>query len=258
VARTVIVSGGGSGIGKSVVMLCAGQGDHVAILDKERSAAEEAAAQAMECGASGAVGFVCDVTREAQVEESFAEVQARFGTPSGIFASAGIDVGGLIHELSLQQWRSVMDTNVTGVFLVCKYSLRHLLKSGVAGSIVCASSPAASVAFAAGGCGPYAASKGAISALVRCMAIDYASKGIRVNAIVPGATETGMMWSNVPRENISAVRQQLEREIPLGRLAQPDDPARAVMWLLSEQSSYVTGSHLICDGGILAKASISV
>jgi NAD(P)-dependent dehydrogenase (short-subunit alcohol dehydrogenase family) len=90
------------------------------------------------------------------------------------------------------------------------------------------------------------------------MAIDYASYGVRVNAVVPGATETDLMWSNVPAKRIPRMRKILSREIPLGRLAQPEEPARAVAWLLSEESSYVTGSHVVCDGGILAKASISV
>jgi NAD(P)-dependent dehydrogenase (short-subunit alcohol dehydrogenase family) len=90
------------------------------------------------------------------------------------------------------------------------------------------------------------------------MAIDYARFGIRVNAIVPGATETGMMWNNVLPGEVETMRARLCREIPLGRLANPEDPARIVAWLLSDESAYMTGSHLVCDGGILAKGSISV
>ena len=76
--------------------------------------------------------------------------------------------------------------------------------------------------------------------------------------MVPGPTETRLMWANVPESEISKVRQTICSEVPLGRLADPEEPARAVVWLLSEESSYVTGSHLVCDGGVLAKASISV
>jgi NAD(P)-dependent dehydrogenase (short-subunit alcohol dehydrogenase family) len=90
------------------------------------------------------------------------------------------------------------------------------------------------------------------------MAVDYAHYGIRVNAIVPGATETGMMWNNVPQAHIETMRAQLNREIPLGRIGRPEDPARGVLWLLSDEAAYVTGSHLVCDGGVMAKASISV
>lgn len=90
------------------------------------------------------------------------------------------------------------------------------------------------------------------------MAVDYAKNGIRVNAIVPGATETRLMWANVEPADMPEMRRRICAEVPLGRLASPDEPARAVVWLLSDEASYVTGSHLVCDGGILAKACISV
>ena len=169
-----------------------------------------------------------------------------------------MDAGGFLHELPCETWKRVLDTNLTGIYLTCKYALRQILKAGTPGSIVCTSSPAASVAFAAGAAGAYSASKGGISALVRCMAVDYARYGIRVNAVVPGATETRLMWANVDPSAMPEMRRRICEEVPLGRLASPDEPARAVVWLLSDESSYVTGSHLVCDGGILAKASISV
>lgn len=87
---------------------------------------------------------------------------------------------------------------------------------------------------------------------------DYAQYGIRVNAILPGATETPLMWDNVPLNEIEEMRNTVNSEIPLGRLGLPEEPARAVVWLLSDNASYCTGSHLVCDGGILAKSSISV
>jgi NAD(P)-dependent dehydrogenase (short-subunit alcohol dehydrogenase family) len=133
-----------------------------------------------------------------------------------------------------------------------------MIEGNEPGSIVCTSSPTSLVALAAGGAGCYSASKAGISALVRCMAVDYARYGIRVNSIIPGATETTLMWNNVPPEKVDELRGQIGSEVPLGRLADPEEPARAVAWLMSDESSYVTGSNLICDGGILAKASISV
>jgi NAD(P)-dependent dehydrogenase (short-subunit alcohol dehydrogenase family) len=93
---------------------------------------------------------------------------------------------------------------------------------------------------------------------VRCMAIDYASHGIRVNAIVPGPTDTKLMWVNVPEEARPRMREVIQREVPLGRLAEPQEVARAAVWLLSDDASYVTGSHIVIDGGVTAKASISV
>lgn len=256
--RLIVVTGGGGGIGRATALLCARRGDTVAILDKNGETAKETADAARVAGAGGALGLACDVSDESQVAQAFALIDEQFGAPYGIFANAGIDVGGLIHEMPLERWQHILDTNLTGIFLTCKHGLRQMLAAQIAGSIVCTSSPASFVAFAAGGSGAYSATKGAISSLVRCMAIDYAKFGIRVNAVAPGATETGLMWNNVAADQIETMRVQLCREIPLGRLAGAEDPARVVAWLLSDETIYMTGSHVVCDGGILAKSSISV
>jgi NAD(P)-dependent dehydrogenase (short-subunit alcohol dehydrogenase family) len=256
--RTIVVTGGGSGIGRAVVLLCARRGDNIAVLDKNGEAAEFVADEALEVGAGRAFGLKCDVSDEGQVAQAFEKISNFLGAPYGLFANAGIDMGGVIHQLPVETWHLVIETNLTGVFLCCKHALRKMLAAGGPASIVCTSSPTGFVALAGGGAGAYSATKAGISALVRCMAVDYAQYGIRVNAVVPGATETSLMWNNVPLEEIPRMRGQVSKEIPLGRLAQPEDPARAVVWLLSEEASYVTGSHLVCDGGILAKASISV
>jgi NAD(P)-dependent dehydrogenase (short-subunit alcohol dehydrogenase family) len=215
---------------------------------------------ALDCRALGAnaLGIPCDVRHESEVRDAFRQSSESLGPAWGVFANAGIDEGGTIHELALEQWERIIGTNLTGIFLTCKYGLQQMIGAEIHGSIVCSASPCGLVALPVGGVGAYSASKGGISALVRCMAVDYAARGIRVNAIVPGSTETGMMWNNVSPEEIERMRAQLNREIPLGRLAQPEDIARAVIWLLSDESAYVTGSQLVCDGGILAKASVSV
>ena len=257
-SRLIVITGGGGGIGRATAMLCAKRGDRVAILDKNGESAKQAADAARGEGASGAVGLACDVTDEAQVAQAFALAHEQFGAPYGIFANAGVDIGGLIHEMPLELWKRILDTNLTGVFLTCKHGLQQMLAAQIRGSVVCTSSPAGSIAMAAGGSGAYSATKGAISSLVRCMAIDYAKFGIRVNAITPGATETGLMWNNVAAGEVETMRAQLCREIPLGRLADAEEPARIVAWLLSDETAYMTGAHVVCDGGILAKGSISV
>ena len=256
--RTIVVTGGGAGIGRAVVMQCAARGDRVAVLDIDGPAAQDAAAAARAAGADAALAAQCDVSREEHVARAFEETAAALGPLYGAFANAGLDAAGFVHELPTEKWRQVLDTNLTGVFLTCKYALQQMLKAGAPGSIVCTSSPAASVSFAAGAAGAYSASKGGISALVRCLAVDYARYGIRVNAVVPGATETRLMWANVEPSAMPEMRRRICAEVPIGRLASPDEVARAVLWLLSDESSYVTGSHLVCDGGILAKACISV
>ena len=255
--RTIIITGAGSGIGRATALACAKRGDQVAALDRNAPTAEATAQTCRGLGAS-ALGIACDVRNEGQVRGAFAQSAEKFGPAWGVFANAGIDEGGAIHELPLEKWNNILSINLTGIFLTCKYGLQQMIEAGIAGSVVCSASPCGLVALPVGGVGAYSATKGGISALVRCMAVDYAPRGIRVNAIVPGATETGMMWNNVPNDEIERMRAQLNREIPLGRIGQPDDIAKAVVWLLSDESAYVTGSQLVCDGGVLAKASISV
>jgi NAD(P)-dependent dehydrogenase (short-subunit alcohol dehydrogenase family) len=214
--RTILVTGGGSGIGRAAALRCAERGDRIAILDIDGKSAEDAAAKAQAQGATAAIGIRCDVTAEGEVARAFEQSAARLGPVYGVFANAGMDAGGVLHELPFETWKRVLDTNLTGVYLTCKFALRQLLAAGTAGSIVCTSSPGAFVAFAAGGAGAYSASKGGISALVRCMALDYARYGIRVNAVVPGATETRLMWANVAPEDLPKMRQQVCTEVPIG------------------------------------------
>jgi NAD(P)-dependent dehydrogenase (short-subunit alcohol dehydrogenase family) len=210
-AQTIVVTGGGSGIGRAVALRCAARGDSIAVIDKNGESARTTAAEALKNGAQQAVGIQCDVSSEEQVSEAFDAIGRRLGTPYGIFANAGIDRGGFIHELPPETWRAVLEVNLTGVFPTCKNALRSMLAASVAGSIVCTSSPTGFVAMAA-----------------------------------------------VSPQDIPKLRTRISTEIPLGRLAEPDGPARAVAWLLSEEAAYITASHLVCDGGIAAKASISV
>jgi NAD(P)-dependent dehydrogenase (short-subunit alcohol dehydrogenase family) len=256
--RPVIVTGGAAGIGRAAAILCARAGAHVAILDIDRHGAQSTADELTRAGAPSAVGISCDVSSEADVQRAFSLVEKEFGPLYGLIANAGIDMGGMEDQLAIETWNRVISINLTGIFLTTKYALQSMLGGERGGSIVCLSSPAAFVAFAAGGAGAYSASKGGISAFVRCLAVDYARYGIRVNALVPGPTESTLMWANVPDADVAHMREVINSEIPLGRLAQPEEPARAAFWLLSDESSFVTGSHLVCDGGVLAKASISV
>lgn len=229
----------------------------MAVVDVDEARAAEAAEEAGRGGAEKAMGVRADVANEEEVRAGLERVEREMGVATAVFAGAGIDRGGAEHELEGEVWRRVIATNLDGVFHTCKHSIAAMLRAGVGGSIVCASSPAAFVGFAAGGAGAYSASKGGVSALVRCLAVGYAKHGIRVNAVAPGATETPMMWGNVAAADVERLRGLVSGEIPLGRLAAPEEPARAALWLLSDEASYVTGSHLVCDGGILAKASIS-
>jgi len=252
----VVVTGGGSGIGRAAALLLAAEGSAVAVLDRDRDAAAAVAEAAAD--SPGVVWPIeCDVAQQADVSAAFDEAEARLGSVRGLFAAAGVDLSGFAHEMTVARWHEVLAVNLTGTFLVAREAIRRMVAVGRGGAIVLCSSPAAQVAFA-GGMSAYAASKGGVSALTRSLAVDYAPHGIRVNALVPGATETPLMWASVAEDERPEMRRVVEAEIPLGRLADPIEPATAAVWLLSDGASYVTGSHLACDGGILAKASISV
>jgi NAD(P)-dependent dehydrogenase (short-subunit alcohol dehydrogenase family) len=251
----VVVTGAASGIGAATARLAAERGYAVALLDRD-DAGVQAGAQALTDDGAVAIGLACDVGDERAVDDAFATA-ARLGPLHGVVASAAIDRGGLVHELDASRWDEVIAVNLRGAFLTCRAALRQLVEAGGGGSIVCVSSPFALVA-APGGVGAYSASKGGTSALVRALAVDYGSHGIRVNAILPGPTETPLMWANVPAQERETARATIRREVPLGRLAEPEEPARAALWLLSDEAAFVTGTQLVCDGGVLAKASVSV
>lgn len=255
--RTIVITGAASGIGKATALLCGQRGAKLALIDIDEQAVV-AAAREVAAIAPGSLGYACDVSDEAAMATVFGRVRSDLGVPQGLFAAAGVDLGGFVHELASDRWQRVLDINLNGAFYACKLVLQGLVETGLPGSIVLCSSPASFVGFAAGANSAYAASKGAISALTRTLAVDYARRGVRVNAIVPGPTETPLMWMAVPEAERPATRELITSEVPIGRMADPSEPAQAATWLLSDESSYVIGSHLVCDGGVLAKASVSV
>ncbi len=256
---SVVVTGAASGIGRAVALRCGRQEASVAVLDICLDKALEVAEQSRDAGAPQAVGIACDVSSEDSVRAAFEQAARVVGAADGVFANAGIEINSPVHEFELEPWRRVLEVNLVGVFLTCRQALISLVDRGAAGSIVCTSSPAAFVGFAGGGNSAYAASKGGVSAFVRSAAVDYAPHGIRINAVVPGATETPMLVSGTPKhsreDQLTAIRHAASAQIPLGRLARPDEVAAAVTWLLSDDSSYVTGTNLVCDGGLMAKSA---
>ncbi|MEE6167279.1 MULTISPECIES: SDR family NAD(P)-dependent oxidoreductase [unclassified Mycolicibacterium] len=260
----VIITGAASGIGRATALLCAEQGLRLTLIDLYREAVEPVAHEARSRGAADVLSINCDVSVEEQVHESITAGAQRLGPPTGLVASAGIEINGQAHQLNLVDWQRTVDVNLTGAFLCCKYTLAEMLSAGnenagAGRSIVLVSSPAALVGFAGGGNAAYAASKGGVSAMTRSMALDYARYGIRINAVVPGSTDTDLLYTGVAAADLADKRRAIEtaarEQIPLQRLADPREIAQAIDWLLSPQSSYVTGSHLVCDGGLMAKSA---
>nr|WP_042193657.1 SDR family NAD(P)-dependent oxidoreductase [Kibdelosporangium sp. MJ126-NF4]CEL20826.1 3-oxoacyl-[acyl-carrier protein] reductase [Kibdelosporangium sp. MJ126-NF4]CTQ98369.1 3-oxoacyl-[acyl-carrier protein] reductase (EC 1.1.1.100) [Kibdelosporangium sp. MJ126-NF4] len=256
--KTVLVTGAGAGIGRAACLASAARGAGIVALDIDGAAADATAAKALTIGSPTAIGIPCDVSSEKAVREAFAVAATEVGLPDAVFANAGIEINGPLHEFDSDTWRRVMEVNLGGVFLTCREAVRRLVEAGRGGSIVCTASPAAFVGFAGGGNSAYAASKGGIAAFVRSIAIDYAARNIRVNTVVPGATDTAMLVDGLQPDARTAATERIRaaaaKQVPLGRLARPQEIAAAVVWLLSDESSYVTGSHLVCDGGLTAKS----
>lgn len=251
----VVITGAGAGIGRATALACARRGWAVGALDLDPERAQAVAEEARANGAPAAVGQACDVRDEASVAAAIAAASERVGPLRGLVTSAGIDRGGLVHELPLERWLDVLGTNLTGTFLTCKHALGAMLEHGRGGSIVCLSSPWAERS-APGGASAYCASKGGVSALVRSLAMDYAPHVIRVNAMLPGATETELMWAGTPPADVPAMREKVAGDLALGRLADAAEIAAAIAWLLSDEASYVTGSQMVVDGGLMARGAI--
>ncbi|OMI35326.1 SDR family NAD(P)-dependent oxidoreductase [Streptomyces sparsogenes] len=257
--RTILITGGGSGIGRATALEAARRGWAVGILDRDGESAERAAAEARRTGAPRSWSAAPDVTDEQELVDAFGAASTALGPLDGVTASAGIEINAPLPQMPLDTWRRVLDVNLTGTFLTVRTAVQALRDTGRPGSIVCVSSPSAFVGFAGGSNSAYGASKGGVSAFVRAAAIDLAPHGIRVNAVVPGATDTPMLYFGLDGDELEAERARLRdaaaRQIPLGRMADPVEIARAAAWLLSDDASYVTGSHLVCDGGLMAKSA---
>lgn len=258
-ASTVVVTGAGSGIGRAVALACAQRRSSVAVLDIDADRAAAVAAEALAAGAPRAIGITCDVSEEGAVRRAYDEVELALGGFAAVCANAGIEVNAPLHTFELDTWKRVIEVNLVGVFLTCREALNRLVARDTGGSIVCISSPSAFVGFSGGGNSAYAASKGGISAFVRSAAIDYAKHRIRVNAVVPGATDTPMLLDTHDEddraEEMQRIHSAARSQIPLGRLGRPEEIAEAIVWLLSSDASYVTGAHLVCDGGLMARSA---
>lgn len=256
---TILITGAASGIGQGIALLAAQRGEAVILIDIDIDGARSTADRAAAAGAATTLPLQADVSDEGSLTAAFAAAADHLGDIHGVVANAGIEVSEPLLTARTESWDRVISVNLRGTFLTARAALQHWNDRAITGSLVCISSPSAFVGFAGGANTAYGASKGGISAFVRASALDAAPHGIRVNAVVPGATDTDMLYFGLTGEELNNRRSELadlaQQQIPLGRMAQPEEIAEAVLWLLSPASRYVTGSHLICDGGLLAKGA---
>jgi NAD(P)-dependent dehydrogenase (short-subunit alcohol dehydrogenase family) len=232
--EVAVVTGGASGIGRVVAEAFAAVGARVAIFD---------------VAASEGV-YRVDVADEAQVREAFADVVVRHGRLDVLFNNAGIAIRGPTTELALEDWNRVVAVNLTGVFLCAREAARHMLAGGRGGRIV---NTASIMGFSGGGLYPnvsYQAAKGAVVNMTRALAVEWASRGIRVNAIAPTWVRTPLTRSITDNPELV---HRIEQMTPMGRLAEPHEMVGAVLFLASRASAMVTGHVLAVDGGFLAQ-----
>lgn len=241
--QVALVTGGNGGIGLGIAHGLAAAGAQVAIWGRDAAKTEVAVDQLRAAGAV-ATGVVCDVADEQSVASAFADTLSACGRVDSCFANAGI--GGAparFTELTLGQWREVMSVNLDGTFLTLRECARHMVERGGGGSLVATSS--LSAAESAPRSGHYAASKGALLALVRTLATELARYQIRANALMPGWIETEM---SAPLLGSEVAAERIMPRVPLRRWGLPADVAAAAVYLASTASSYHTGDVLRIDG----------
>ncbi|SDI45737.1 NAD(P)-dependent dehydrogenase, short-chain alcohol dehydrogenase family [Alteribacillus persepolensis] len=243
--KVAIVTGGASGIGREVALQFANEGSKVVIVDINEEKGKEIE-KLIKDDRGSALFIRADITNPYAVNELYSKVEETYGKVDILFNNAGIFLEGrLTHELSFTEWKKLMSVNLDAVFLMARKALRYMLKNGE-GVIVNTASAVSDVGYAQQAA--YTASKHAVAGFTKTLALEYSNHNIRVNAISPGETETPLIdWYS--KEELEAVLA----DYPIGRMAKPVEMAKAVVFLVSPDASYITGTNLFVDGGFTAK-----
>lgn len=241
--KTAIVTGGSRGIGRAIACCLAEEGANVAVIFAGNTAAAEETLQQIKEKGGNAISIQCDVANEDAVAAMVKEVKDTFGSVDILVNNAGITRDGLLMRMKTSDWQAVLDTNLTGAFF-CTKAVTKLMMKQRSGAIV----NLTSVVGLTGNAGQanYAAAKAGIIGFTKSIAKELASRGIRANAIAPGCIDTDMT-----AVLSDAVKEEMLKTIPLGRVAQPEEVAKAVLFLVSDCASYITGQVLNVDGGMV-------
>ncbi len=245
--KVAFISGGARGMGAAEARMFAAEGAKVAFGDVLDDEGKKVEAEINETGGE-CIFLPLDVTSESQWSTVIQSVVARFGKLDIMVNNAGISAHGMIEDVTVEEWDRVMDVNAKGVFLGTKTAIPEMRKAG-AGSIINISSQLGLVGTEMSS-PQYLASKGAVRIFTKAAAVQYAGEGIRVNSIHPGPIETPMTAASSADPEVKA---KMVSRIPMGRYGQPEEVARAVLYLASDESSFVTGSEVVVDGGWTAQ-----
>lgn len=241
--KKIIVTGGAQGIGKAVGSAMADVGAQIGIFDLNMDLARKTAEQIQEKYGAKAEAFSCDVTDPVQVEDALEAFVEDFGALDGVFNNAGICLHKEAEEVTYDEWRKVLDVNINGVFNVAQAAGRYLIREGRKGAIVNTASMSGHIVNIPQPQASYNASKAAVIQLTKSLAVEWASKGIRVNSISPGYVGSDM---------VTLVRRDWQDTwlgmIPYHRYCDPEELAGAVIYLLSDASSYTSGCDILIDG----------
>jgi 2-keto-3-deoxy-L-fuconate dehydrogenase len=243
--RVAVITGAATGIGAATARLMASRGATIVGVDRNAAALDALCDEL-----PGSMALVGDVGDEATVADHARSVEDRFGAAAMLVTAAGWSTGKGVIDSTLDDWNAVLNTNLTGTFLWCRALLPGMIARKT-GSIVLVGSQ---LAFAGGRSNaPYLASKGAVTSLARCMALDHADDGVRVNVVVPGAIDTPLLNRAFARSaDPQVARARSVARHPLGRLGRAEEVARAILFLAGDDASFTTGSCLMVDGGWLA------
>ncbi len=243
----VVVTGGGSGIGRATALLLAEAGRPVAVWDLDGANAEATAKEAADRHGVAAVGRGLDVTDTASFDAAIAQARDAIGPIGGLVHAAGVGVAVPVPFLDEAQWDAVLDVNLRAEALLVKALLPSFREVGAGAAVVGISSVEALIG--SGMLPAYCSSKAGLLGLTRSMAHAFGPEGLRVNAVCPGAVDTPML---APLLNVPGARERLSERIPMRRVAQPEDIGRVVRFLLSDDAAYVTGTYVVVDGGMTA------
>ncbi len=234
--KVCVVTGAAGGIGAATAEIFAAEGATVVGVD-------------LHDGSPGDLALAVDVTEEHAVATMFAQVREQFGKIDVLFNNAGIspDDDNSVLETSYEAWQRVQDVNLKSVFFCCKHGIPHLLENPAGGSVINTASFVA-VMGAATSQISYTASKGGVLALSRELGVEFARRGVRVNALCPGPVDTPLLQELFAKDPAKAARRMVH--LPMGRFARADEIAKGVLFLASDDSSYVTGSTFLIDGGL--------